>query len=230
MENGAKALRADKLTKNFELDGNKIKVLSGADLTLTTGKTTGIVGASGTGKSTLLHILGGLDKPDSGTVMIGDDDIFQLSDTKLSKVRSLKIGFVFQFHHLLPEFSAIENALLPAMISGRDMKEAKKEAIELFDMVGLSERVNHRPGKLSGGEKQRSAIVRALVNSPQILLADEPTGNLDEETAGSVFKLLVNLTKEKKLATVIVTHNPFLAKSLDRKLELNAGLLTERSR
>ncbi len=228
MENRQAVLDASDIKKSFMLEERKIDVLGGISFSAKAGEITGIIGASGTGKSTLLHVLGGLDKPDSGKVLIDGDNFFELSDETRSAIRGRKIGFVFQFHHLLPEFSAKENVLLPTMIAGSDPKKSDEKAETLFEMVGLSERGTHRPGKLSGGEQQRTAIVRALINSPMVLLADEPTGNLDEKSAEDVFALIKEITKKESLATVIVTHNLKLAKQMDMVYELHAGLLEKK--
>lgn len=219
-------LSASGIEKSFTAPGAaRLDILRGLDLTVQAGKLVGIVGASGTGKSTLLHILGGLDQPSAGTVAIGGQDIFGLDDNKRSLFRGNTIGFVFQFHHLLPEFSALENVVIPAMITKRDHAAARNKAEELFKSVGLSERMSHRPGKLSGGEQQRVAIIRALMNEPRLLLADEPTGNLDEHTAEEVFALIRGLVTEKNIASVIVTHNMKLAAMMDAVYELHEGRL-----
>ena len=222
------ALKASGISRSFKTDGGEITILDSVDLSLNPGEMIGIVGASGAGKSTLLHILGGLDHPSSGTVTIDGSDLYNLSDNKRSGLRGKHVGFVFQFHHLLPEFSAKENVMMPSIIAGKNGAELTARVEELFSMVGLSERMEHRPGKLSGGEQQRTAIIRALINNPSILLADEPTGNLDEHTALEVFDILSNLVKEKNLACVVVTHNLNLAKKMDKVFELSGGKLNEK--
>lgn len=222
------ALEAGGLEKHFDVDSRRITVLRGLEISARAGEIAGIVGASGTGKSTLLHILGGLDRPNSGSVKVSGEDIFSLEDDARSAFRGRHIGFVFQFHHLLPEFSALENVLVPAMIARADMASARARALELCEEVGLAGRTDHRPGKLSGGEQQRVAIVRALMNDPKVLLADEPTGNLDERTAEEVFGLLEKLARERGLATVIVTHNMRLAGMMDNVYELHEGRLRGR--
>jgi len=225
MEKEKEVIQAKGLRRSFTMDRKKIDVLRGLDLTVRSGELLGIVGASGVGKSTLLHILGGLEQPSGGEVSIDGDDIYRLKDTSRSGVRGRKIGFVFQFHHLLPEFTALENVLIPAMIAGMEKSEALGRAEELFASIGLADRMDHRPGKLSGGEQQRTAMVRALINNPSVLLADEPTGNLDEKTAEDVFGMLRKLVKERNLASVIVTHNLRLAREMDRVYELHEGIL-----
>lgn len=223
IENGI--LGATEIAKTFSFNTRRIDVLKSVNLSVKRGEFIGIVGASGTGKSTLLHILGGLDRPTGGNVRVDGVDIFSLGDNKLSALRGSKIGFVFQFHHLLPEFTALENVLIPSMISGAEQGAVRRKAEELFDFVGLSDRMEHRPGKLSGGEQQRVAIVRALINDPDILLADEPTGNLDEKTANEVFDMVRRLASEKNLASIVVTHNNRLADSMDMVYELHEGQL-----
>ncbi len=222
-------LTASGLARSYLFDSRRIEVLRGLDLAVGAGELAGVVGASGTGKSTLLHILGGLDRPDAGRVMIAGEDLFAMDDDRRSGVRGGNIGFVFQFHHLLPEFSALENVLMPAMIARHDMQRAREKAVGLFEAVGLSDRMAHRPGKLSGGEQQRVAIIRALINDPKALLADEPTGNLDEATAEEVFRLLKNMVKERSIAAVIVTHNMRLAAMMDTVYEMHGGSLHGRA-
>lgn len=222
-------LSAAGLARSYIFDSRRIEVLRGLDLDVRAGELAGVVGASGTGKSTLLHILGGLDRPDAGRVTVAGEDLFAMDDDRRSGMRGGNIGFVFQFHHLLPEFSALENVLMPAMIARHGMEEAREKAGELFDAVGLSERMAHRPGKLSGGEQQRVAIIRALMNSPKALLADEPTGNLDEATAEEVFGLLKRMVKERGIAAVIVTHNMRLAAMMDTVYEMHGGKLHGRA-
>jgi len=204
----------------------RLTVLRGIDLTIGTGEMVAIIGTSGTGKTTLLHILGALDRPSRGTVLHNGDDIFQQNDDRLSAFRNRTIGFVFQAHHLLPEFTALENIILPGLISGRERALLIEEATALLTEVGLAERAAHRVGELSGGEQQRVALARALIMKPRLLLADEPTGNLDPKTGEAVFELIGNLNRSLGLATVMVTHNHQLAARMDRTLVLQDGRLS----
>lgn len=213
------------LCKTYATGPNRVEVLSGIDLTLDAATTTALVGASGAGKSTLLHLLGALDRPSSGTVSFCGEDIFRKSDRELARFRNKSIGFVFQFHHLLPEFTALENVMMPALIARVARHEAKATAEELLNDVGLSHRLNHRPGELSGGEQQRVAIARALALSPALLLADEPTGNLDMKTSDGVHAVLADLQQKKGLTLVVVTHNERLASSMGRTVRLVDGML-----
>jgi lipoprotein-releasing system ATP-binding protein len=207
--------------------GPVVSVLRGLDLTLERGDMIAIVGASGVGKSTLLHVLGGLDSIDSGSIRIGDTDIGRLSDGALVAFRNRHVGFVFQFHHLLPEFTALENAEMPMRIARRPPADRREHATQLLQRVGLGERLEHRPGMLSGGEQQRVAIARALVMNPTVLLADEPTGDLDEHTAETLHDLLREMHRERGLTSIIATHNPRLAAACDRVLRLEEGRLRE---
>jgi lipoprotein-releasing system ATP-binding protein len=202
-----------------------LAVLRGAELTLRAGEIVALVAPSGTGKSTLLHLAGLLEKPDGGTVLIEGRDAGALSDTQRTLVRRDTIGFVYQFHHLLAEFTALENVLLPQMIAGRPRKLAAERARLLLEAFGLAERLAHLPGKLSGGEQQRVAIARALANSPKLLLADEPTGNLDTGTSGRVFAELLTSVRDHGVAALIATHNPELAARMDRKVTLRDGMI-----
>jgi lipoprotein-releasing system ATP-binding protein len=203
----------------------EIVVLRGADLTVETGEMVAVVGASGVGKSTLLHVLGGLDSLDAGTLTIGDTRIDGLADEARVAFRNQRVGFIFQFHHLLPEFTALENVEMPLLIGGVGAADRRARATALLDRVGLAGRVDHLPGALSGGEQQRVAIARALASKPALLLADEPTGNLDEDTARDIQQLLREIHAEQHLTSVIVTHNPAMAASCDRVLRLHSGLL-----
>jgi len=223
-------LSASGVVRSFTFDSQKIDILRHVDLDVRPGDFIGVVGASGTGKSTLLQILGGLDRPTGGTVRLRGQDIYSLNDDERSTLRGDSVGFVFQYHHLLPEFSALENVLIPTKITGKNEQASRKKALELFKSVGLEHRLDHRPGKLSGGEQQRTALVRALINDPDILLADEPTGNLDEKTAEEVFGLIKKLVKERNLASVIVTHNMALTANMDVVYELHEGKLRKRER
>jgi lipoprotein-releasing system ATP-binding protein len=210
-------------------DGGTVHVLSGIDLSVSRGEMVAIVGASGSGKSTLLHLLGALEQPTSGKVVICGDDVSSLSDDALSAVRNARVGFVFQFHHLLKEFSAIENVMMPLRVAGQDKAAAGARARALLERVGLGPRASHRPSEMSGGEQQRTAVARALATNPAIVLADEPTGNLDHHTAESLHDLLAQLVREFGLAAVVVTHNRSLAARADRILLLADGRLTDTS-
>jgi lipoprotein-releasing system ATP-binding protein len=213
------------LTKSFRMGNTEVAVLRGIDLDIPKGEMLSIVGASGVGKSTLLHVIGALDKPTSGQVIYDGKDVFSMSNGELATFRNRNVGFVFQFHHLLPEFSALENVLIPSMIGGMEPKLAKHRAEALLEEVGLSGRLTHRPGELSGGEQQRVAIARALMSEPKVILADEPTGNLDTHTAQSVHELLKRLNHEKGLTSIIVTHNERLAEMGDRTVRMVDGLI-----
>jgi lipoprotein-releasing system ATP-binding protein len=220
-------LRAVRLTKTYAGRAEQITVFRDLDLSAAKGELIAIVGASGAGKSTLLHLLGGLDKPTSGSVFLGKFDLAKSTELDLARFRNREIGFVFQFHHLLPEFSAVENVMMPLLISGAPKQAAAAQAGKLLQAVGLAARAAHRPGELSGGEQQRVALARALVCSPQLLLADEPTGNLDQRTGEEVFALLRQLQAAARLTTLIVTHNERLAAACDRVLRLENGQLSE---
>ncbi len=217
------------IRRTFEQAGSALEVLRGCSLTIRAGETVALIGPSGSGKSTLLHSAGLLEKPDSGDVIIAGRDAMRLDDKGRTALRRSAIGFVYQFHHLLPEFSALENIVLPQMIAGKPRKEAERRASELIEMIGLSNRANNRPGKLSGGEQQRVAIARALANKPQLLIADEPTGNLDPATADHVFEMLQNLVKSQKLALLMATHNIDLARKMSKVVEIKDGMLLANS-
>jgi lipoprotein-releasing system ATP-binding protein len=204
---------------------NQLNVLKGIDLEINKGEIVAIVGASGAGKSTLLHILGTLDLPDRGKVFIQDKDVFKQSSKGLASFRNRSIGFVFQFHNLLPEFTALENIMMPGLISGGDEKKIRQRAQELLSLLGLVGRSEHKPSELSGGEQQRTAVARALINSPVLLLADEPSGNLDSKNAVELHNLFFQLRKDLGQTFVIVTHNEELAKMADRKIELKDGMI-----
>ena len=206
-------------------DGRKIRVLRGVDFQLWRGETVSIVGPSGSGKSTLLHILGGLDLPTSGDVALGGRDLANLADVELARIRNLYVGFVFQFHHLLRDFTALENVMMPQVIAGVSRASARKRALELLDQVGLADRSSHPPGKLSGGEQQRVAAARALANAPPVLLADEPSGNLDLDTSEMLHDVLFDLVRDHGTAMVVVTHNSALAERTDGILQLSSGVL-----
>jgi lipoprotein-releasing system ATP-binding protein len=222
----APALELRGVRRVFRLAGTELNVLNGVDLVLRPGEAVALVGPSGTGKSTLLHVAGLLERPDGGAVLIGGENCGNLSDERRTLLRRSEIGFVYQFHHLLREFSALENIMLPQMIAGVARHRARGKAAELLDRVGLAARARHRPARLSGGEQQRVAIVRALANDPKILLADEPTGNLDHATGGNVMTTLLDLVGDTGLAALIATHNLDLARRLDRIVGLEDGRLT----
>lgn len=213
------------LNKSYAVQGRRLHVLRELDLAVEKGEMVAIMGASGVGKSTLLHVLGGLDRPDDGEVRVGEIEVARVSDQELVAFRNKHVGFVFQFHHLLPEFSAIENAEMPLRIARLPLADARPRARALLERVGLGERLDHRPGMLSGGEQQRVAVARALVMQPALLLADEPTGDLDEATADALHHLLRDMHAEFGLTAIIATHNPRLAQQCDRVLRLEGGRL-----
>jgi lipoprotein-releasing system ATP-binding protein len=218
---------AQEVTKSFARDGERVEVLKGVSLAVAVGELVSIAGPSGVGKSTLLHLLGGLERPTGGKISYGETNLAELTDLALARFRNRHAGFVFQFHHLLPEFSAVENVMLP-LLSGRATPAAARErAAALLGRVGLSGRLRHRPGELSGGEQQRVAIARALVGEPAVLLADEPTGNLDSKTGEEVFELLRELNQETRLTCILVTHNEELARRTDRVLRMLDGRMVE---
>ena len=216
-------LEVQGLCKTYGSGSNRIDVLSGIDLNLQAGTTTALIGASGAGKSTLLHLLGALDRPTSGSVLFRGENIFNKSDRQLAAFRNRSIGFVFQFHHLLPEFTALENVMMPALIARISRTKARESAASLLEDVGLEERMSHRPGELSGGEQQRVAIARALALEPELLLADEPTGNLDMRTSDGIHAMLTELQIKKGLTLVIVTHNERLAAAMETTIHLLDG-------
>ncbi len=216
-------IEARGLSKVFETNGSRVTALKGIDLVIKRSETLGIVGVSGSGKSTLLHILGTLDRPSSGDLFYVGENIFHQSDSELAVFRNREIGFVFQFHYLLPEFSALENVMMPLLIQGIRAKRARELAVNVLKRVGLGERLEHRPGELSGGEQQRVAIARAVILKPKVILADEPTGNLDLETGASVLDLFLDLNKEEGVTLVLVTHNPTVAMRLGTRIRLSDG-------
>jgi len=217
-------LKAENIFKSFQTTKKvKLDVLKGISLKIEKQKITIIVGASGAGKSTLLHLLGGLDRPDSGEVFYDSDDIFKLSEDKLAKFRNKNVGFVFQFHHLLPEFTALENVMIPQMIKGTSFIQSKVKSEELLKTVGLTERLDHKPAELSGGEQQRVAVARALANNPKIIYADEPTGNLDSLNSDEIHKLILDLKTNLGITFVIVTHNQNLVNLADQIYEIKDG-------
>jgi lipoprotein-releasing system ATP-binding protein len=220
-------LRLEKITRRFKEGEGQLEVFSGLDLTLQPGEIVALVGQSGAGKSSLLHMAGLLEAPTSGEIHVEGVAASRLADAERTRIRRQTIGFVYQAHHLLPEFDALENVILPQMIAGKSRAEAAGEAERLLTTLGLGQRLTHRPSQLSGGEQQRVAIARALANGPKILLADEPTGNLDPRTAGGVFDALIAITREQGLAALIATHNFDLAARMDRALLLHQGKLVE---
>lgn len=214
---------ADNISKVFSNNGAEVVALDGVNLVIEHGETVGIIGVSGSGKSTLLHILGALDRPTSGTIHLDNTDLFQYSDEKLSDIRNREIGFVFQFHYLLPEFTALENVMLPCLINRSGKKEARNRAEEILNKVGLADRIHHKPGELSGGEQQRVSVARAVVQKPSIILADEPTGNLDLKTGLSIIDLFLKLNDEDDITLVIVTHDHNIANKMSRTITLSDG-------
>lgn len=221
------AIRAEQLGKTYAEGKLRTPVFDGLDLHVRTGETVAIIGASGAGKSTLLHLLGGLDTPTAGEVYVAGQKMSDLSDAARGQLRNRALGFVYQFHHLLPEFTALENVMLPVLVGGAEVDKASQRASALLEKVGLGHRLGHKPGELSGGERQRAAVARALVNRPACVLGDEPTGNLDDRTASGVFELMLELNRDQKTSLVLVTHDRRLAKQLDRVLELHEGKLRE---
>lgn len=216
-------IEASGITKSFLTEAGELTVLKDISLTISEGEMCGIIGASGAGKSTLLHILGALDRPTSGRVLFQSQDIAAMDDDALARLRNASIGFVFQFHHLLPEFSALENVMLPGLISGQPFPEIEEHSRILLNELGLSHRTRHRPGELSGGEQQRVAVARALIQAPKIVFADEPTGNLDTATGNELFALLTDLNEKKGITFVVVTHNRMLSERCHRILEMADG-------
>lgn len=217
-------LKAENLNKSYKMNKKvRLDVLKDVSLEIEANKISVIVGTSGAGKSTLLHLLGTLDRPDSGKIIYKDENIFALSDDRLAKFRNKNIGFIFQFHHLLPEFTALENISIPQMISGTSLSNAAVKSKELLSTVGLSDRMDHKPAELSGGEQQRVAVARALANNPQIIFGDEPTGNLDSKNSESIHQLILELRNTLKVTFVIVTHNPNLVKLADKVFEIKDG-------
>ena len=223
--NKSTILRLESIHRSFKQGENKLEILRDVSFSLNPGEIVALVGPSGIGKSTLLHIAGLLEKPNKGDVFIGNRPCGSLNDSQRTKLRHSTVGFIYQFHHLLPEFTAQENVILPQIIGGKDKNVSLERAIDLLKLVGLFERRKHRPSKLSGGEQQRVAIARALANNPRILLADEPTGNLDKKTAEDVFEILLKLVRDSGVAVLIATHNIGLAERMDRIVSINNGVL-----
>ncbi|MDR6094981.1 lipoprotein-releasing ABC transporter ATP-binding protein LolD [Stenotrophomonas sp. SORGH_AS_0321] len=222
---GQEVIRAQALGKTYAEGRMHTPVFDGLDLQVSAGETVAIIGASGAGKSTLLHLLGGLDTPSAGEVFVTGQQMSTLSDGARGLLRNRALGFVYQFHHLLPEFTALENVMMPVLLGGGEVAAANDRARQLLESVGLGHRLQHKPGELSGGERQRAAVARALVNQPACVLGDEPTGNLDDRTAGTVFELMLELNRARYTSLVLVTHDRSLARKLDRVLELREGKL-----
>lgn len=220
-------LKVDQVHKSFKLGDREISVLRDLNFEAKSGETLAVTGPSGSGKSTLLHLIGTLDRPTSGKITIADQDAFTFSEKQLSQFRNQTIGFVFQDHHLLPQYSVLENVIIPTTAFGKTTADQKNYAHDLLDRVGLSDRANHRPAELSGGERQRVAIARALINKPDLILCDEPTGNLDHETADHVASTIFDLHREMKNIVIVVTHNRDLASKFDRNLTFREGLCIE---
>jgi len=218
-------IRAEGLAKTYAEGRMHTPVFDGLELDVAPGETVAIVGASGAGKSTLLHLLGGLDVPTAGEVYVAGQRMSALSDAQRGRLRNTSLGFVYQFHHLLPEFTALENVMMPVMLGGSSVADAEQRARALLESVGLGHRLEHKPGELSGGERQRAAVARALVNRPGCVLGDEPTGNLDDKTAATVFELMLELNRAQRTSLVLVTHDRGLARRLDRVLELRQARL-----
>jgi lipoprotein-releasing system ATP-binding protein len=221
------ALSLSRVERRYPQGDGFLDILRGADLSIRPGEIVALVAPSGTGKSTLLHVAGLLEKPDAGEVFVGGRPTSDMDDKGRTRLRREEIGFVYQFHHLLPEFSAVENVVMPQLIRGLTTAEAHERARQLLDFLGLAKRLDHRPGELSGGEQQRVAIARAVANAPRVLLADEPTGNLDPQTAGHVFGTLVSIVRASGLAALIATHNMDLAGRMDRRVTINDRLIVE---
>jgi len=224
-EQGNMVIEAKSISRGFRQGPKRVQVLRDVSLQVPAGTSMAIVGASGAGKSTLLHLLGGLDKPDEGEVFVDELSIWQMSDRQRSDLRNSRLGFIYQFHHLLPEFTAMENVAMPLLIRGETTATAAQRATELLEKVGLGQRLDHKPGELSGGERQRAAVARALVGNPGCILGDEPTGNLDERIANQVFDQLLELNSELNTSLILVTHDMNLAARMNQRFELHMGNL-----
>jgi len=224
-EQGNMVIEAKGISRGFRQGPKRVQVLKDVSLQVPAGTSMAIVGASGAGKSTLLHILGGLDKPDKGDVLVDGKSMWQMSERERSDLRNARMGFIYQFHHLLPEFTALENVAMPLLIRGESTIEAAKRATTLLEKVGLGQRLDHKPGELSGGERQRAAVARALVGNPGCILGDEPTGNLDERIANQVFDQLIELNSELNTSLILVTHDMKLAARMNQRFELHMGSL-----
>ena len=221
------ALNIENIYRRYQQGNEVLDILNGVNLKITPGEMVGLVGQSGAGKSTLLHLAGLLEQPSAGAIFVGGVNCGTLSESERTALRTTDIGFIYQFHHLLPEFTALENVMVPQLIAGLNKSEAINRSKSLLDMVGLSERLNHRPSRLSGGEQQRVAIVRSIANVPRVVLADEPTGNLDPKTSFSVFEQLHEIIRMSNIAMLVATHNTELANKMDRKVSMNKGKIIE---